>query len=510
MFFKGYKNAKFKKATNVVLAATLVFALSGSVLISPQKQVDAFVGPLCLDINCGRIGCTPFDPFVATELLMELWQDGDGVPGDGFFDELLEGDYENHLNSEENWIVNDFFDRFLFEGLAELTEYLSANAMFQMQMIGAIFDAKNQLETQRLFFKLQAEAHKDYHPSEGMCAFGTGIKSLAASESLGKLNMLALSRRSIARQLGAKGSLSAGDAGADKKGRWDQFVTTYCNPRDNGWVGRITGLEQACDRDGVEGGSTLSGAEEPSRMNRDIDYTRLIDSPRTLNISFSDDTLTNPDPLPALPPTLPASLPAQENRHDEEDVLALAANLYGHENLTRRISFNQLGSSIPRERYYELRTIVAKRAVAENSFNAIVGMKSAGTAGMLGSAGPETGAYLAAIIRDLMPAATTSAEIQAQEQEIMALIGENPSQYAQLEILSKLIYENPKFFADLYDKPANVSRKSVAMKAIELMVDRALFESELRQEMLMSVMLASKLTERQKSVNASLIKEEGK
>ncbi|MFP4098408.1 MAG: hypothetical protein ACLFU1_06450 [Alphaproteobacteria bacterium] len=55
------------------------------------------------------------------------------------------------------------------------------------------------------------------------------------------------------------------------------------------------------------------------------------------------------------------------------------------------------------------------------------------------------------------------------------------------------MYESPRFFARLYDTPANIQRKSVAMKAIELMLDRALFESELRQEMLLSVMLSTSL-----------------
>ena len=41
--------------------------------------------------------------------------------------------------------------------------------------------------------------------------------------------------------------------------------------------------------------------------------------------------------------------------------------------------------------------------------------------------------------------------------------------------------------------PANVKRKGVALKAIELMLDRAIYESQLRQEMAMSVLLSAKL-----------------
>ena len=79
------------------------------------------------------------------------------------------------------------------------------------------------------------------------------------------------------------------------------------------------------------------------------------------------------------------------------------------------------------------------------------------------------------------------------EEEVFEYIGERPSYYAQLELLAKKIYQNPDFYANLYDKPANVARKGVALKAIELMLDRAIYESQLRREMATSVLLATKL-----------------
>ena len=106
---------------------------------------------------------------------------------------------------------------------------------------------------------------------------------------------------------------------------------------------------------------------------------------------------------------------------------------------------------------------------------------------------------MASMVKDLMPAATP-------DDEIYALIGENPSYYSQLEVLAKRIYENPDFYANLYDSPANISRKSVAMKAVEMMVDRALFESELRQEMIMSVLLTGELRQRFRDANKNLQK----
>ena len=71
------------------------------------------------------------------------------------------------------------------------------------------------------------------------------------------------------------------------------------------------------------------------------------------------------------------------------------------------------------------------------------------------------------------------------------MLGENPSYYAQLEILAKRILQSPTFYANLYDKPENVKRISASLKAIELMIDRAIYESRLRQEAITSVLVTA-------------------
>jgi len=150
--------------------------------------------------------------------------------------------------------------------------------------------------------------------------------------------------------------------------------------------------------------------------------------------------------------------------------------------------------------YLQLRSVAAKRSVAQNTFNSIVGMKSEGTSdtSLVSGGPPLTRSFLAAAFKQLMPTGTPDAEIYA-------IIGENPSYYAQLEVLSKKIYQNPDFFSGLYDKPANIARKSTAMKAIDLMLDRVLYESELRQEMLLSVLLSSYSRDNYRTANKEIV-----
>jgi hypothetical protein len=75
-----------------------------------------------------------------------------------------------------------------------------------------------------------------------------------------------------------------------------------------------------------------------------------------------------------------------------------------------------------------------------------------------------------------------------------------PSYYAQMEVLTKKIYQNPDFYTNLYDKPANVERKEVAMQAIGLMQKFDLFKSYLRTEASLSVLLETSIQDLQDKV----------
>lgn len=452
-----------RSVRNAVVLVLLVSVLSGSALTVRQKDAEA----LSVCLPC--IFCPALDPILAAIIL--------SIMEDAIWQGLVEDIIERHMNQEQNFIVRDFFEDFWLKALAELTSFLTSFGMYQVEMVGTFFDAKNQLETRRLFFELQAEAHRDYHPSDDFCWFGTGARSLAASDSRMNLNMLAMSEASLNRQLGHMHSASSTSVDEDKNARWEQFVNNYCDPRDNSWSSAGTGLDLACDRDGL-GGSTATGAVDMARVNRDVDYTRLVGESRTLDVDFSNLVVTD----------------------DEEDILSMASNIYGNNVPARAFSKTEIQKPAAKKLYMDLRSVIAKRNVAENSFNAIVAMKSAGTNGdESASEQPDVGLFMASIVKDLMPSSTP-------DSEILEILGENPSYYAQLEVLSKKIYQNPDFFANLYDTPANVKRKSVAMKAISLMLDRALYESELRQEMILSVMLSSKLNNDIGAINRDLIK----
>lgn len=378
--------------------------------------------------------------------------------------EVITTAIHNEVNAHESWLIKFMFEDNILPAMQLMAEQLTVVALQQVEIIGAFFDAKHQLETQRSLQKFQAEAHKDYHPSVGMCEFGSGVKSLAASERRAEYNSVLLAQRSMDRQLGNANSSAASGEEGDKTGRLLQFIKYYCDPQDNNG-----GLDLLCS----------GGGGDRTRYNKDIDYARTVDFPWTLKVNYTDDTL----------------------EPEEADVIALANNLFGHKIFSRvphtlLKGLGEQGGDRERlrpahEAFMDMRALVAKRSVAENSYNAIVGMKSEGTGGST--------KYLEAMLKEL-GVENTSASGQA----LTKLLGEKPSYHAQMEVLTKKIYQNPDFYTNLYDKPANVLRKDAALQAIGLMQKFDMFKSNLRAEATLSVLLEMAVIDLQEEVETNI------
>ena len=372
----------------------------------------------------------------------------------------------SQFNIHENWIETVLWNQNLLPALRAMADQLSAVATQQTMAVGMFFDAKHQMETQRVLQTIRARAHKDYHPSNGVCEFGSSIRSLAASERRAEMNAHVMSQRSQDRLLGnanvAASSGEDGDIGevspTNQYGRLGQYAEKFCDTMDND-----AGLDVLCAN------PAPAGAADQQRANKDIDYVRAVEYPWTLNVDFTDNTLTE----------------------EEEEILALSNNLYS-QNVFRRLDATLLNKDSGGDReqytsargsYLDARAIVAKLSVAENSFNAITSMKSAGTAG--------SREFLENILEELGVDPTTG-----PPDDVLRLLGMDdadnpigPSYYAQMEVLTKKIYQNPDFYTNLYDKPANVERKKVAMQAIGLIQKFDLFKSYLRNEANLSVLL---------------------
>ena len=354
----------------------------------------------------------------------------------------------DHITKEfikhREWLMKILWEAHVLPAMMLMTEQLSAVATQQIMIIGAQFDAKHQLETQRLLQEMQAQAHKDYQPSKGLCEFGTNTRSLAASDRNADFTMQAVAARGLARNLLSGDVISTGGPADDRASRWQQFKSTYCSPSDI-----ANGLDLLCE------------GSKKERYNRDVNFTALMDLPMTLEIDFTESNVTE----------------------DEEDIFALLTNLYGHD-ITKRIPEDTMvdDNNQPDNgafAFMDLRALATKRSVAQSAFDAWVGMRAQGE--------DEVTPYMEAILK----------EMGIEEDQVKDMLGERPSYHMQMELLTKKLYQHPNFYANLYDKPVNVDRKNVAMQAVGSMQKWDTYRSQLRAEAITSVLLETALEDLQ-------------
>ena len=341
------------------------------------------------------------------------------------------------LENHERWIIHNLWEAHVLPSMMLMAQQMSVTAMQQVQIIGTFFDAKHQLESQRLLQDLQAQAHKQYHPSTGMCRFGTSTRSLALSDRNVEMSQIALAARNTNRILMNSGTVGTGGARDDSRSRLAQFIETYCNPSDYG-----NALDLLC------------AETETARRNKDVNFLHAMHGEDTLLVNFADAIETE----------------------EEEDILALSANLYGSRLLpviNERHTADEEGNIVISGAtvYMDTRALAAKRSVAFNSFAAQAGMKSEG--------GPSVTPYMTELLE----------EIGIPEDGIETMLKGAPSYNTQMEILTKKIYQWPNFYSDLYDKPVNIDRKDTSIQAIALMQKRDMYRSQLRSEANMAVWL---------------------
>ncbi len=371
---------------------------------------------------------------------------GAGPPPD-----QTQGHFSIEMSEERRWLIEDFFVGHILPSLMFMTNQFSAIALQQVEIVGTFLDGKHQLETQMVIQEWQLQALKDYQPMGDICVVGTNMRSLASSERKSDYQLLVLNKFGMDRQLASGWNASSNGDREERAARLRQFKANYCDPRDNN-----NGLTAVC-----------GGGAVPARRNRDIDYARFIDHAYTLDVDFNTVALNA----------------------DETDVFALMRNLYMHQSYSRlsaRHLQNQPGTptTANQELYLKQRALMAKRNVAQNSFNAIVAMKS------VGAMTAETLPYMTALLT----------ELGIPDDEITIILKGNPSYYAQMEVMTKKVYQDPNFYINLYDKPANVARRKVALRAIDLIQSRDIYLSQTRTEMMMSILLELAVQEEQDRV----------
>lgn len=449
------------------MASRMLFAISRTCLSMRLKAKLGFgVAVLCLfgasfggatSAKAGVFSGYNLPPFVCTT--------GVGCCGAATMPSLVHsmfsgtGMYSGQNDLQIHYYTNSLWPK-IQNALKALTDEMRNAALVTIGPRGSFLDAQVFSQTETSLGKQNTQSILGETASEQICRFGTLSRSLAESDDKSRVVQVGLAGQMLQREVMREGLASAfekdvgGKLGrtSDKAARFAQYETTFCDPKlSNGAAGTTKCL-------------TTSDA----RQNRDIDASRSLYNPLTLNLDFSTtglDTKTT----------------------DEENLMALASNLFAHDlpvsmgtaDFNAIIKDDGKESDSRKDKLMEYRSIVAKRTVAQNSFAALAAMKAEGSGG--------SAAYMKQMVEYL--------GLGAADQT--ALLGNNPSYYAQMELLTRKIYQSPAFYANLMESNANISRQQAAMEGIGLMQDRDIYNSLRRSEMVLSTLLETAIVQQQ-------------
>lgn len=474
-----------------------------SVLLIPTRNNTAYSWgcPVCIcfaTCACSArtfsdVGSAVSDQHNITRIDVFGWSNGSfpgvvpgfGASGPPFF---IGG---NELGEHEWWLAEILFAENFLPAMMMMAEQFSAIMLQQMLIVGTYFDASIQLETQRHFQTLTAKAHSTYHSNVQMCMFGTAVRSLGNVDRRGDLTMSVLSQGAKRRGVGSTMTGAAMGPDQDLKNRREQFVAVWCDEHDNnkilgtvidssgGTAGAFpdTGLTLLTNGMAGRGMTLTAGACDNSNrywVNADIDYTRTIELPHTIDFDMD------------------AALFFGVQSNDEEDVFALVNYLYGHR-IPQRVTNAITDVLQNQDEVLDMRSVVAKRGVAENSFYAIAAMKSTGD-----GVTEDSFVFHERFLYDLGHPWGT-ADTNSTMRDLYSVNG-SPSYMAQMEFLAKVIYQRPEFYTNLHTTPENVDRISVSMQAIDLMLERDTFKSQLRTEAVMAELLEMEIIKKQHEV----------
>lgn len=328
--------------------------------------------------------------------------------------------------------------------LQNMTKQFSAVMMQQAQIIGSFFDAQLQLAQQRENQKRMAEARTEFQPGEQLCRFGSFTKSLASSSQYANYTSQALSTMAMNRFSNRANTASAIGPGVDSQSRWDVVMNENCDPTSSNGA-----LSSTCNND------------NPDRIHRDINYASTMGNALTLDIQGPEGGYGG---------------------EAMQDLVTLGQNLYWP-NVYNRIGVSEFDKGT--EAAQEARRIVALTNVAYDSFARLAGMKAAYTP----AEGAGSGDHMKAMMR----------EFGLSDEDITQTIGENPSYYAKLDVLTNKMFQNPQFYTDLYGSNANNVRTAAAISAINSInlqnYRKSLEKTELMNSLILELLLKEEINQ---------------
>ena len=319
------------------------------------------------------------------------------------------------VKKHQDWLETGFWDDQVTPKIEIETDNV-AKAVKQTSAINSgLTDAQSNLRTLLSRNELAADAVRDSSASNAVCRFRSLSQSLTKTDQIVANKHKDLAAASLDRQL--LKNVGASPVQDDLDARYEKFKNNFCDIKSY-----------------AESFKAFCSTAKDTLVNLDIDYTRLVDTKPTINTE------------------------------EETSVIPMMNNLFANKVLD------------PAQDLMDRRALIAKRSVAENTFQSIIARRTQGDDKALGN--------IKALMKTM--GVTPDADIEAY-------LTDKPSYQAQMDVLTKRLYQDAGFYKNLMDNPANLARQGVAMQSFRLMQQRDIYDSIQRSEILLSLIVEMEL-----------------
>ena len=334
-------------------------------------------------------------------------------------------------------------------GFMKMTAELGASTMKQTELDAMTkVDVPNALETLDKIHGADIKAHRDFSPYEPLCKAGTLSSNMTASRVRGTVATEMLNGQMMDLELARSDPKVAQGRLSRKRNQVATYRNFHCSASDNGGQNK-----NFCGKN-----------VKPENINMDINAYETLIKPLTISVDPFDSELTD----------------------EEVNFTALVENLIVPESNIYAPPGVMMYETVL-SAYQDVRSVAAMRGLVRNSILSYAGRKMG-----IKQEDDSIAPFAEAALKDM----------GMDKEDIIELIGKNPSYEAQMALVTQMQFENPDFYVDISTDPAKVAKAKAMMMAFKNLQTAEMRKSAERSALLSSVWLELRLRQQGKEYNA--------
>lgn len=325
----------------------------------------------------------------------------------------------------KNYILGEFVDEIVRPDIQKKTQQTNLSDQREVETTAAIEDAAQANEKALDAGEDQVEIARRNVTSPLIGTIATFVRGLGESSVKLQQSKLGSGDLNMEKILAKSGTLGAKGAGTLEEWRTKQMLEVYVDDKQ-------------------QAGLLKGQAKGKARADRDVDIARTLLGRKTLNVDFSDSTLTD----------------------DEADLLALKENLMPSSTLSLSTMRDLTSPDAMNKDIPELLTSAARKSIIESSLNTIIGQRAEGSD----------------VSKDQLKALLVDQLGYPEDSDLVKEMTGKTSYEGHMEALTRFAFQNPAVYVDLIGQPEMIQRAIVTQNAIRNMQQYDIYASSERSE----------------------------